>query len=342
MRPLMAIALILAAGLGIYTYNANRDTEPERIPLPPLAGTEESSPFDKLPPVAIAQEGTPKLAEFDGRQAMRYLGDVCAIGPRITGTEGMRKQQDLLKKHFEDLKLQVKFQTFTGKQVSVGKSMEMQNLIVSFQPDKKKRAILCSHYDTRPLADQEPDRRKWKEPFVSANDGGSGVAFLMEFARHLPKLDLEVGVDLVFFDAEEFIFDRDVDRYFLGSQHFAVSWRKLGKDRPDYLGAVLLDMIAGKRPRFPVEQHSFRGAKALTMQLWQIAKQQGCDAFLQEHGDTVLDDHLALINAGIPAVDIIDFRYPHWHRLSDTPENCSPDGMIQVSKVLSAWLQSLR
>lgn len=342
MRPLMAIALVLAAGLGIYALTANRDKEPERIPFPPLSGSEESSPFDELPSAPIAQDAAPKPVEFDGKQAMRYLGDVCAIGPRITGSDGMKKQQEMLKKHFEDLKLQVKMQPFTAKQGSVGKPMEMTNLIVSFQPDKKKRAILCSHYDTRPIADQEPDRRKWKDPFVSANDGGSGVAFLMEFARHLPKLDLEVGVDLVFFDAEEFIFDRDLDRYFLGSHYFALAWRKLGKERPDYMGAVLLDMIAGKRPRFPVEQHSFRGAKALTLNLWNIAKQQGCDAFVQEHGDTVLDDHLALINVGIPAVDIIDFRYPHWHRLSDTPENCSPDGMIQVSKVLGAWLQTLR
>jgi len=340
MRPMMAIALILVGGLGIYTWSANRaDDKPHRLfgEDAPIAA-EDSIPI-ALPEVKqVDAKDTP----FDGKQAMRYLGDVCAIGPRVTGSEGMKKQQELIKKHFEDLKLQVRVQTFTGKQVSVAKSMEMSNLIVSFQPDKKKRAIICSHYDTRPYADQEFDRRKWKEPFVSANDGGSGVAFLMEMGRHLSKLDLEVGVDLVFFDAEEFIFDRETDRYFLGSQHFAQTWRKLGKERPDYLGAVLLDMIAGKRARFPLEQHSFRGAKALATNLWTIAKQQGCDAFVPEIGDAVLDDHLSLLNVGIPAVDIIDFRYPHWHRLSDVPENCDPDGMVQVAKVLGAWLQSLK
>ena len=78
--------------------------------------------------------------------------------------------------------------------------------------------MLCSHYDTRPIADQEPDRRKWHEPFLSANDGGSGVALLMELAHQMKDIKTQVGVDFVFFDGEEFIFDRDRDAYFLG-QH---------------------------------------------------------------------------------------------------------------------------
>ncbi len=83
----------------------------------------------------------------------------------------------------------------------------MTNLIVSFFPDRERRVILCSHYDTRPIADQEPDPRKWREPFLSANDGGSGVAFLMELGNQMKDLPTKVGVDFVFFDGEEYIFD---------------------------------------------------------------------------------------------------------------------------------------
>src|SRR5207253_9672 len=111
-----------------------------------------------------------------------------------------------------------------------------------------RRVILCSHYDTRPIADQEPDERKWREPFLSANDGGSGVAFLMELGRHMKDLPAKVGVDFVFFDGEEYIFERDRDKYFLGSKHFAQTW-KGDTERCDYAGAVLLDMIAGKGAR---------------------------------------------------------------------------------------------
>src|SRR5438105_15250735 len=119
----------------------------------------------------------------------------------------------------------------------------MANLIVRWHPERQRRIILCSHYDTRPLADQEPDERKWREPFLSANDGGSGVALLMELAHHMKKLPTKVGVDFVLFDGEEYIFERDRDKYFFGSEHFAKTWKEQ-KARPQYLAGVLMDMIA--------------------------------------------------------------------------------------------------
>jgi Zn-dependent M28 family amino/carboxypeptidase len=217
----------------------------------------------------------------------------------------------------------------------------MTNLIVRWNPKAKKRVILCSHYDTRPIADQEKDPKDWKKPFVSANDGGSGVALMMELGHHMAKLKLDVGVDFVLFDGEEYIFNADKDRYFFGSEHFAKAWAKAGK-QPQYVGAILLDMIAGKNPKFPVEGYSYTRAKPLALEIWSIASKQGCKAFQQNVGDYVKDDHIALQNAGIPAIDIIDFSYPHWHRLSDTPASCDPNGMDQVAKVLSVWMQQLK
>ena len=303
---------------------------------------------------------------FDAARAMTYLKDLCKIGPRISGTEGMKKQQEFLKKHFEGLGGKVEMQTFTAKQKSQPRPVDMANMIVSWHPERERRVILCSHYDTRPIADQEPDRRKWQEPFLSANDGGSGVALLMEFAHQMKDLKTEVGVDFVFFDGEEYIFDPEPehDKYFFGSEHFARTYAK-GKGqgsgargqesgtkgqgtknreaRVHYLGAVLLDMIGGKNPRFPIEQNSWFHAAALVEQLWRIAAAQGCDAFKVQEGPRVNDDHIALnVEARIPAVDIIDFDYPHWHRLSDLPENCSGDSMYQVARVLTAWLKQVK
>src|SRR5262249_29183757 len=87
---------------------------------------------------------------FDGKRAMTYLQSICELGPRISGTKQMRKQQELIKKHFEDLKAKVEFQTFKAKQNSVAGEVEMTNIIVSYLPEKKRRVILCTHYDTRP------------------------------------------------------------------------------------------------------------------------------------------------------------------------------------------------
>src|SRR5262249_59302279 len=113
----------------------------------------------------------------------------------------------------------VERQKFPARRRSQGGQVAMANLIVRWHPERQRRIILCSHYDTRPLADQEPDERKWREPFVSANDGGSGVALLMELAHHMKDLKTAVGVDFVFFDGEEVIHDKD-DDYFFGSRHF--------------------------------------------------------------------------------------------------------------------------
>jgi peptidase M28-like protein len=283
-----------------------------------------------------------KPITIDGKRTMKYLHDLCAIGPRISGSSGMKKQQELLTKHFENLGGKVRLQRFAARQVSRPQQpVDMANLIVSWHPERKRRVILCSHYDTRPIADQEPDERKWREPFVSANDGGSGVAVLMELGHHMKDVKTAVGVDYVFFDGEEFIWQPRRDKYFFGSEHFAREWKN-GKDRPEYAAAILLDMIAGKGARFPLEGHSWLRAESLCRDIWGIARDLKCDAFVPRPGDDVLDDHLALQEAGIPAIDIIDFSYPHWHRLSDVPENCSAEAMEQVTRVLTVWLQRVR
>ena len=279
---------------------------------------------------------------LDGKRALSYLKSVCDIGPRISGSAGMKEQQQLLRKHFEALGAKVETQPFTARQNSQRGSVDMANLIVSWQPERQRRVAVCSHYDTRPIADQENDPRRWHDRFVSANDGGSGVAFLMELSNHMKDLKTEVGVDFVFFDGEEYIFNPKTDKYFFGSEYYAQTYRRNRASGRVVTGAVLLDMIAGQRPRFPIEGHSLWMARPLADQLWKIAQEQKCPAFRYERGPDVMDDHLALNRAGIPAVDIIDFDYPHWHRLSDTPENCAPAGLEQVGRVISVWLQRAR
>jgi glutaminyl-peptide cyclotransferase len=276
-------------------------------------------------------------APFDAKRAMSYLEDLCAIGPRISGTEGMAKQQEMLKKHFEALGAKVELQKFTARQLSQRRPVEMANLIASWHPERERRVILCSHYDTRPIADQEPNPRKWHDPFVSANDGGSGVALLMELAHAMKNLKTEVGVDFVFFDGEEHVFDKS-DRYFFGSDHFATQYRK-GNGKAKYTAAILLDMIGGKDPHFPIETHSWFQAAELVKEVWNTASELKCPAFQATEGPNVEDDHVALSRGGIAAIDIIDFGYKHWHRLSDTPESCSGDSLEQVARVLSVWLQ---
>lgn len=289
-----------------------------------------------------AVPGEEKPAAFDGKRALEYLEEVCKIGPRISGSEGMTKQQELIAKHFEALGVKATYQRFSAKQRSAKKSVEMANMVLSYHPERSRRVILCSHYDTRPIADQEPNPRRWNDPFISANDGASGVALLMELANHMKDLKTSVGVDFVLFDGEEYVFDPRGDEYFFGSKHFGRDYAR-NRKKATYTGAVLLDMVGGKGATFPVEQNSWMQASKLVREVWGIAAELKVPAFKDGLGRySVEDDHIALNRAGIPAVDIIDFEYPHWHLLTDLPKNCSADSLEQVAKVCSVWLQRAR
>jgi glutaminyl-peptide cyclotransferase len=288
-----------------------------------------------------------KPVKFDGDRALKYLKQLCDIGPRISASAGMKKQQEMVEKHFKDLGATVTRQEFKVRQRSRKTDTEMVNLVISWNPDKPRRVILCSHYDTRPIADQEPNRTNWNKPFISANDGTSGVAFLMELGHHLKDLKSEFGVDFVLFDGEEYVFETNAlgggDKYFFGSEHFASEYLKT-KDRRKYRydAGLLLDLCAGHDAQLKVELFSLESAPKLVEQVWGVAKTVGAKSFKFERGYEIQDDHLALNRAGIPTIDLIDFDYPHWHKLTDTPDKISGDQMAEVSTVITVWLQKIK
>jgi len=346
-----AMVLLLLGGLFMVQVFSRKDDSQDKTPAPgttPSAGTglnEEAEP----PPAPAPHDGFASdrpggdRISFDGRRAMRYLNAICSIGPRISGTDGMKRQQELLEKLFKELGAEVRYQRFTARQRSVRKDTEMANLIASWHPERTRRCILCSHYDTRPIADQEDDPRRWRDPFISANDGGSGVALLMEFAHHMKDLPTDVGVDFVFFDGEEYVWEHEGDEYFFGSKHFGQQYRR-NPGRTAYVGAILLDMVGGKDAHFPVERNSWRFQPRLVETIWNIAREQHISSFQSERFSRyeIEDDHLPLNRSGIPAIDIIDFDYKHWHRLSDVPSNCSGESLEQVAQVLAIWLQRVK
>jgi glutaminyl-peptide cyclotransferase len=282
-----------------------------------------------------------KAGAFDGERALAHLSTICDLGPRVSGSEAMTKQQELLQKHFEKHGATVTLQKFDGKQPSREKAVPMANMIVSWHPDSKTRVLLCGHYDTRPIADQETNVRDWTKPFASANDGTSSAAFMMELAQHMKEMKTNIGVDFVLFDGEEFIHDRNRDKFFLGSEYFAAQYKK-AKDGTKYKAGILLDLFAGKGATYRVEHNSNLLAGGLVEDIWKLAAELEVKAFVSEWGHEVLDDHIALNRVGIPCIDIIDFDYPHWHRLSDTPDKCSAESMANVAKVIMAWLQRVK
>jgi hypothetical protein len=306
------------------------------LPTPTTVVASEKGKVAKGEPAAEA------TAEFDADRAFGYLAKICEIGPRISGSEGMEKQQQLIVEHFSKLKATVKFQSFDARHPATGKPVRMNNMIVSWDPRATERVLLACHYDTRPHADRDPDPQlAGRGKFLGASDGASGVALLMELGHHLRSIQPTYGVDFVFFDGEELVYDDVRDPYFLGSEFFAKEYR----DRPPeykYVCGVLVDMIGGKKLQLYQEINSLHYAPEITQSVWKTAKRLGVREFVARPKHDVRDDHLALNEiAGIPTCDIIDFGYEHWHTTRDVPASCSGESLAKVGRVLLAWLEEV-
>jgi len=278
---------------------------------------------------------------FNGARAYESLKQLCAIGPRPSGSAGMEKQQKLLAEHFQKLGGQVEFQRFRVRHPRDGSAVPMANIIVRWHPESTSRILLCAHYDTLPfpMLDSENPRGV----FVGANDNASGVAILMELARDIPTLKSKYGIDFLLLDGEEFIFN-ERDRFFIGSEYFA---RDYVKNRPKhrYRWGVLLDMVGDADLQIYQERNSmwWRDTRPLVEDIWATAARLGVREFIPKQMHEVSDDHVMLHNLGrIPCIDVIDFDYPPWHTQGDTPERCSPLSLAKVGWVIEEWLKNAK
>lgn len=282
-------------------------------------------------------------APIDGARAYGYLKQLCAIGPRPAGTEANTQQRKLVADHFTKNGATVHEQPFRTRHPLTGKRVDMVNLVGSWHPERSRRVVLSAHYDTRPEPDEEVDPVRHKLPFLGANDGASGVAVLMELAHHVGELKCPWGIDLVIFDGEELVYGNNPRQgeYFLGSKEFARRYAdQLERGRPKfrYVAGFVLDMVGGSNLTLNQEPNSLKLAPDLVREVWAVARRIEAKSFRFAEGREVLDDHLPLNNVGIPTIDIIDFDYPYWHKADDLPENCSPQSLAEVGRVLSAWL----
>lgn len=291
----------------------------------------------------------PKLvipSPYDAERAFSYLIQICDIGPRPSATPAMQRQQQLLSDFFAKRGGKVELQKFNVRHPETGQAVELANLIARWKPTSPKRFLLCAHYDTRPFPDRDPVNPKGR--FVGANDGGSGVAALMELSNHIHLLPADVGVDIVLFDGEELVYREGRDNYFLGSEHFA---REYVANPPSvlYSGGILLDMVGDKELTIYYERNSWNYARELTKSVFETAKQLNVDAFIPRIRHEIRDDHLPLNQiAKIPTIDLIDFDYPrpgigaprYWHTTQDVPENCSGHSLATVVYVVHQWLMS--
>lgn len=262
----------------------------------------------------------PASASFDSSRAYADVQMQVSFGPRIPGTSGHNQLIEWLHAELQPI----------GWMVEIHKSERMGHAIyniIAKRNDDAPQIILGAHYDTRMIADNDPDLTKRSESVPGANDGASGVAVLLELARSLP--DDTVPVWLVFFDTEDNGRIEGWD-WILGSRAFVEEIPV----RPE--AVVIVDMIGDADLNIYLEKNS---DVAIRAEIWSTAERLGYgEQFINTEKFSMLDDHTPFLEAGIPAVDLIDFDYPYWHTTQDTPDKVSAESLQAVGDTLWHWI----
>ncbi len=280
------------------------------------------------------------VPEFNAQNAYNFIQEQVNFGPRVPNTQEHVLTKEYLREKLVDIAgtRNVFVQEF--QQEVYGENLTMYNLLASFGVHHTDRIILAAHWDTRPRAEEDevdPD-----SPILGADDGGSGVGVLLELARIFSENELPIGVDIIFFDGEDYGEVSDLDNYFLGARHWGNNPPVPGYS-PRF--GILLDMVGGEYAQFSKEAYSMRFVPNLVNEIWAIAARLRYDnLFLDQRGGNVADDHIIVRQlTGIPMINIIHHTLdhngnikfpPYWHTQNDNMDIIDPETLQAVGDVL--------
>ena len=279
------------------------------------------------------------IPNFDSNKAFTYLVKQCEFGPRNPGSSGHLEFSNYLEAFLSELEGNLIVQEFIYIEPITNMKRNGKNFIIQFNENAEYRLLLGAHWDTRSLSDQDEEIENQSLPVLGANDGASGTSVLMELATIISEKNPEIGIDIVFFDAEDGGFSGQPETFALGSRFFA---ENLPIVKPNF--AIIVDMVGDKNLSIPIERISYNIAPEKVKEIWNLAEELSLPAFKKTIDLEIYDDHVPLWEvAAIPAIDIIDFQYPnmfynHWHTQRDTPENCSPQSLGQVGNLLVNYI----
>lgn len=210
-----------------------------------------------------------------------------------------------------------------------GDTLDLVNLIARFGPRRDGGILIGSHWDSRPMADRDPDPANHQRPVPGANDGASGTAVMLVLAEMLGQEPPPIPVTLVFFDGEDLGRDDPPVSFSIGSTYFAANWPV---DRPE-LG-LIIDMVCRDNQLFDWELLSHEAAPQVSSLLTSAERSLGLHVMSGVVGEALVDDHVPLNRAGLPTGLLIGIQDPDWHTLRDLPENCSAEALQRVGTLL--------
>lgn len=320
-RSMALLALLLAAGACSSTPSQRaRPSSPPAAPPAPAASAPAPAP------------AASRAWAFKEERAWQHLVDLCALGPRAHGMPGHAKAQELFRSHLRACGATPRDQVLLFQGSRDASPRTFTNVVGRFGPADGPWILIGTHYDSRLWADEDPNPAHHATPIAGANDSGSGTAVLLELATVLGQFPPPFGVELVFFDGEDYG-ARGTDDYFVGSRALAREWAThYPQGRPAC--AVVIDMVGDSDLRFVRESTSLAAHPWLTARLWKAGADLHPEHFEPRGSLPVTDDHTALLAMGIPSSLLIDFTYPHWHTLSDTLDKCSARSLGVTGRVL--------
>jgi Zn-dependent M28 family amino/carboxypeptidase len=271
-----------------------------------------------------------EVPNFNSDSAYFFVEQQVNFGPRVISSKAWDNCSKYLTNKLESYNAKVIVQQAPITTYDQ-KNHTLRNIIGSYSPEKNNRIALFAHWDSRHVADY--DTINTTQPILGANDGGSGVGVLLEIARNLDLKNPKIGVDIIFFDAEDYgqpensKFPNMNDSWCLGSQH----WSK-NPHKQNYFAkyGILLDMVGGKDAEFWQESISSYYASNIIKKVWDVAHNIGySNFFIYKNSPQIMDDHYYVNTiAGIPTIDIIEYDpfsktnfNKHWHTHADNMNN---------------------
>lgn len=322
MIALLIVALIAGAAFNFLPSNKAEVSETEEI--------------EKVQPVG---------PDFNADSAYIYLQEQCDFGPRTMNSTAHDKCEKWIIQKFEQYGCKVTTQKATLNGYD-GTPLRSTNIMASYNPKATTRIMFCAHWDCRPWADNDPDSTNWHKPIVAANDAASGVGVMIELARILKGSGLELGVDFICFDAEDygtpqwFEGEDPGDTWALGAQYFA---NNLPEGYAPRYG-ILLDMVGGVGAKFYREGMSMQYAPAIVKKVWNAARQVGYGSYFpKDDGGMITDDHIPVSQtANIPCIDVIPYYPdcaqssfgPTWHTIADNMDNIDKNTLKAVGQTM--------
>lgn len=290
------------------------------------------------------KEQKAEMPTFNADSAYNYVKSQVDFGPRVPGTDGHFKCAQYLvselHRHGADTVIEQK----TIVTAHNGNKLPINNIFAQYNPEANRRILLLAHWDTRPWADAEKDKSLHNTPIAGANDGASGVGVLLEIARNLNTQRPNIGVDILFTDAEDYgLSDGTIESestWCLGTQYWTKNMPYKIGCYPEY--GILLDIVGGINARFHHEYYSIRYAPSIVEKVWSIAEMCGYGKiFINSTGGAITDDHVYINRAGIPCIDIIENNNvvtgsfpPTWHTLADNINNIDRNSLKAVGETV--------